>query len=46
MSAVGTSRQLVRCSDMSEVGGRAEVTGGGSNRRDWPWADIASPQIL
>jgi hypothetical protein len=26
-STHGTSRQLVRCSDMSEVGGRPEVTG-------------------
>jgi hypothetical protein len=26
-SAAGTSRQLAQCSDMSEVGGRAEVAG-------------------
>jgi hypothetical protein len=32
-SAAGTSRHLVRCSDMSEVGGRPEVTGRLSKRR-------------
>src|SRR6202158_1556284 len=30
---IGTSRHLVRCSDMSEVGGRPEVTGRLSKRR-------------
>ena len=33
-SVNGTSRQLVRCSDMSEVGGTPEVSGALSNRRD------------
>jgi hypothetical protein len=31
--AIGTSRHLVLCSDMSEVGGRPEVTGRLSKRR-------------
>ena len=33
-SAIGTLRQLVRCSDMSGGGGRPEVAGRGAKRRD------------
>lgn len=34
LTSNGTSRQLVRCSDMSEVGGGPEVACRSSNRRD------------
>lgn len=33
-SPVGTSRQLVRCSDLSEVGGRPELAGRCPKRRE------------
>jgi hypothetical protein len=39
-STHGTSRQLVRCSGMSEVGSRSTVDGERSNRRDCPDSDI------
>jgi len=36
MSACGTSRRLARCSAMSGIGRRPEVSSARSKWRDWP----------